>query len=127
MKTQGYAEVILRFLGKVILIDTILAGAVGLISFILGWRTADMYSTALIRTGVIIIFFAALIGIGGYSARAEDAAAYSLSGAGNMTENLMRIAGSGRSSLGCFFLLLIAGLGLIVLGYLLPVILAVFG
>lgn len=127
MKKQGYTEVLLHFLGRVILIDAILAGVVGLVSFILGWRTVELYSTALIRAGMIVIVFAAFIGIGGYSARAEDAGAYSLSGAGNMTENLMQIAGSGRKSLGCFLLLLLAGLGLVVLGYLLPATPAVFG
>ena len=122
MKTQGHLEVILRFLRTAIIVDVILAGTVGLISYILGWRTVEIYSMALSRTGVIVILIACFIGVGGYSARAGDANAYALSGAGNMSENLMHIADSGKSSLGCFFLLLASGLGLMGLGYLLPLI-----
>ena len=127
MKKQGYVDLMFRLLGKVILIDVVLAVVVGLVSFVLDWRTVETYGTALIRTGVIAMFLAAFIGIGGYSARAGDAGAYSLSGAGNMSENLMHIAESGRSSLGCFFLLLLSGLGLVLIGYLLPVFLVIFG
>ena len=39
MKEQGYAELILRFLCTVILIDAILTGVVGLIGLLLRWRT----------------------------------------------------------------------------------------
>jgi hypothetical protein len=77
MKKQGYANLMFRLLGKVILIDVVLAVAVGLVSFVLDWRTVETYGTALIRTGVIVMFLAAFIGIGGYSARAGDAGAYS--------------------------------------------------
>ena len=122
MKNQGYAEAILRFVRSVIYVDLILASAVGLISFVLGWRTAEIYGTALLRTGMLMILFACFIGIGGFSARAGDAGAYRTSGAGNMSENLMHIAESRQSSLGCFFLLLVAGLGLMAMGYLLPAI-----
>ena len=122
MKEQGYAELILRFLRTVLRIDAILAGVVGLISFLLGLRTVDAYGSALIWTGMIIIFIAALTAAGGFSARAADVGAYALSGAGNKSENMMRMAESRLSSLGCFFLLLVAGLGLIALGYVLPVI-----
>ena len=127
MKKQGYADVMLRFISRVILLDAALAGVVGLASFLFGWRTVEAYTTALIRVGVMVILFATFIGIGGYSARARDAGAYSVSGAGNMSENLIHIAESGRSSLGCFFLLLLTGLGLILIGYLLPLLLVVFG
>jgi hypothetical protein len=122
MKQQGYAEVILRFLRTVILIDAILAGVVGLVSLLLGLRTVEAYATALIWTGMTVMFIAALTAAGGFSARASDVGAYSLSGAGNRSENMMQMAESRLSSLGCFFLQLVAGLGLIVLGYLLPVI-----
>ena len=105
-----------------ILIDAILTGIVGLIGFVLGWRTAETYGTALLWVGMIVLFFACFIGVGGFSARAGDVGAYSLSGAGDMSENLMRIAESRQSSLGCFFLLLFAGIGLIALGYLFPLI-----
>jgi hypothetical protein len=120
MKTQGHVEVMLRFLRTVIVIDVILTGIVALISFSLGWRTAETYGTALLRMGMLVILFACFIGVGGYSARAGDIGAYSISRAGNMSENLMRIAESGKSSLGCFFLLLASGLGLMAIGYLLP-------
>ena len=121
MKEQGYAELILRFLRTVIIIDAILAGVVGLISLLLGFRTVVAYGSTLIWTGMVIMFIAALTAAGGFSARAADVGAYSLSGAGNKYENMMHMAEARLSSLGCFFLLLVAGLGLIGLGYLLPV------
>jgi hypothetical protein len=120
MKTQGHLEVILRFLRTAIVIDIILAGVVGLISYLFGWRTVDAYGAVLLRVGMLLILVACFIGVGGYSARIEDSSAYALSGAGNMSENLMRVAESGQSSLGCFFLLAAAGLGLILSGNVLP-------
>jgi len=121
MKEQGYAELILRFLRTVIIIDVSLAGAVGLISLLLGFRTVVAYGSTLIWSGMIIMFIAALTAAGGFSARAADVGAYALSGAGNKSDNMMHVAESRLSSLGCFFLLLVAGLGLIGLGYLLPI------
>jgi hypothetical protein len=120
MKEQGYTELILRFLRTVVVIDATLAGIVGLISLLLGFRSVVAYASTLIWTGLIIIFIAALTAAGGFSARAADLGAYSLSGAGNESENMMHMAESRLSSLGCFFLLLVAGLGLVGLGYLLP-------
>ena len=121
MKEQGYAEIILRFLRTVVVIDATLAGVVGLISLLLGFRTVVAYASTLIWTGLIIIFIAALTAAGGFSARAADVGAYSLSGAGNQSENMMHMAESRISSLGCFLLLLVSGLGLVGLGYLLPI------
>ena len=121
MKEQGYAELILRFLRTVIMIDVSLAAAVGLISLLLGFRTVVAYGSTLIWAGLISMFIAALTAAGGFSARAADVGAYALSGAGNKSDNMMHVAESRLSSLGCFFLLLVAGLGLIGLGYLLPI------
>jgi hypothetical protein len=127
MDKQGYAEVILRFGRTVLLIDAVLAGVAALIIFLLGWRTPEAYRFALNRTGVILLLFGCLIGIGGFSARTSDVGAYTISGAGNMSENLMHIAEARHSSLGCFFLLLVAGLGLMALGDLLPVVTTLIG
>ena len=121
MKEQGYAELFLRFLRTVIVIDVSLAAAVGLISLLLGFRTVVAYGSTLIWSGMIIMFIAALTAAGGFSARAADVGAYALSGAGNKSDNMMHVAESRLSSLGCFFLLLVAGLELIGLGYLLPI------
>ena len=126
MKEQGYAELILRFLRTVILLDASLAGVAGLIAFLLGFRTVEAYGTVLTWTGMLVIFIAALTGAGGLSARAGDVGAYTRSGAGNMSENMLQMAESRRSSLGCLFTLLVAGLGLTGTGYLLPVLSALF-
>ena len=120
MKEQGFAEIILGFLRTVLRLDASLAGLVGLIGFLRGWQTLEAYGSALVWTGTIVIFIAALIGAGGLSARAGDIGAYTRSGAGNMSENMVQLAESRSSSLGCLFLLLVAGLGLIGVGYLLP-------
>jgi hypothetical protein len=127
MKEQGSAELILRFLRTVILLDTILTGVVGLIGLLLRWRTVMEYGNALIWTGMILMFIAAFLGAGGLNARAGDIAAYTLSGAGNLSENIRHVAESRRSSLGCLFLMLVTGLGLIAIGYLLPVLSPFFG
>jgi hypothetical protein len=127
MKEQGYAELILRFLRTVIILDTIITGVVGLIGILVRWRTVMEYSNALIWTGMILIFIAAFLGAGGLSARSGDLAAYTLSGAGNLSENIRHVAESRRSSLGCLFLMLVTGLGLIAIGYLLPVLSPFFG
>ena len=120
MNEQGYAEIILRFLRAVLRLDASLGGMVGLIGLLRGWHTWEAYGSALVWTGTIVMFVGALIGAGGLSARAEDVGAYTRSGAGNMTENMLQMAESRSSSLGCLFLLMIAGLGLIGVGYLLP-------
>ena len=127
MKSQGYTDVVSRFLSTVIKTDVILAGIVGFASFLLGWRTAEAYGTVLLRTGILVIFFACIMVIGGFAARVEDVGAFTLTGAGDPSENLMRISESSRSSFGCFLLLLAVGLGLVVLGYLLPVIWLLIG
>ena len=126
MKEQGYPELILRFLRTILLLDASLAGTVGLVGFLRGWRTVEAYGSGLVWTGTVVLFIAALIGAGGFSARATDVGAYTLSGAGNRSENMMQMAEARRSSLGCLFTLLVAGLGLIATGYLLPVISSLF-
>ena|GEM_PF-4041945 len=127
MKNQGYAEIILRFFRSIILIDLSLAAGVGLINFILGWHTFEAYDMTLMWTGTAMIFVSCLVGMGGVAARLEDVAAFHHSGAGNMSENLWQISNAGRDSLGCFILLLIAGLGLLGVSYLLPILALAFG
>jgi hypothetical protein len=127
MKSQDYAEVVWGFLRTAIKLDVILAGIVGLASLVLGWRTAEGYGTALLRTGSLIIFFACVMVMGGFSARVQDVGAFALTGAGDPSENLMRISESRLSSFGCFLQLLAAGLGLVVLGYLVPVLWLLLG
>ena len=122
MKKQGYTGVIVHFLRSALLIDAILAVIVGLVSFALGFRTLEAYGTLLIWTGMGLILISCIIGVGSFASRTEDVAAFSLSRAGNMSENLKQIAESSRSSFGCFLQLLVAGFGLVALGYLLPVI-----
>jgi len=116
MNKQGSAEIILRFLRTVLLTDVILAVIVGVITLLLDLHTLEAYGTLLVWAGVAVLILAGLLGIGGLSSRMKDVGAYSLSGAGNMSENLQRVAESGRSSLGCFSLLLVAGIVLVAIG-----------
>jgi hypothetical protein len=127
MKQQGSAEIILRFLRTVLLTDVILAVIVGVITLLLDLHTVEAYGTLLVWAGVALMILSAVLGIGGLSSRMEDVGAYSLSGAGNMSENLRRIAESGQSSLGCFSLLLVAGIVLAATGYILQIISTLFG
>ena len=117
LKNQGSAERILRFLRGVLLLDVILAVIVGGIALFLDLHTLEAYGTLLGWAGMALLLLACVLGIGGLSSRMQDVGAYSLSGAGNMSENLQRIAEAGQSSLGCFSLLLVAGMGLIAIGY----------
>jgi len=127
MNKQGSAEIILRFLRTVLLTDVILAVIVGVITLLLDLHTVEAYGTLLVWAGVALMILSAVLGIGGLSSRMEDVGAYSLSGAGNMSENLRRIAESGQSSLGCFSLLLVAGIVLAATGYILQIISTLFG
>lgn len=121
MKSQRNVDVVWGFLRKAIKLAVILTGIVGLAGLVLGWHTAEAYGTALLRTGMFVIFFACIMVVGGASARVQDVGAFALTGAGDPSENLMRISESRLSSLGCFLQLLVAGLGLVMLGYLVPV------
>lgn len=127
MNKQGYAESILRFLRAVILTDAIVAVMVGIITVLLDLHTIEAYGTLLAWAGIAVIVLAALLGMGGLSSRFQDVGAFSLSGAGNMSENLQRIAEAGQSSLGCFSLLLVAGIVLVAVGYILQIVPALFG
>ena len=122
MKEQTIAEIILHFLRAVFLTGVSLVGAVMLVGFLRGWRTVEAYGSALVWTGAIVMLIAVLTGAGGLSARAGDIGAYTRSGAVNMSENILQMGESRRSALGCLLLLLVVGLGLMAIGYLLPVI-----
>ncbi len=119
MQKQGNLEVVLRFLQSAFLIDAGIAAIVGIICFAIGLVTLEAFGTFLTWAGYLVIFLACFTGMGGFAARSKDVTDYSLTGAGNMTDNLRRIAEAGNSSLGCFFLLIIASLGLIGVGSLL--------
>jgi ABC-type Mn2+/Zn2+ transport system permease subunit len=127
MQKQRHTGVIRRFLRTAILIDASLSLIVGLISFAVGWRNPEAYGTTLVRTGMLVILVACLIAAGGLSSRVQDATAFSLSGAGNMAENLRQISEARQSSLGCVFLLVISGIGLVMIGYLLQIIAELVG
>jgi hypothetical protein len=127
MRKQGLRDVLSRLLRTAILTDVILAMIIGLLSFLLGFRSMEAFETFLTWAGFGLIFFACFISVGGVSARVQDISAFQISRAGDPSENLMRISESGRSSFGCFLLLLIAGLGLVVLAYLLPLISLLMG
>ena len=126
MQTQSHLEAILRFLRPVMLIDAILVVIVWIIALLLDLHTWWAYGTLLTWAGFVMIALACLLGIGGVSSRLQDVGAYSLSGAGNKSELFRHVAEAGQSSLGCFFLFVVAGLGLLVIGYLVQIIAAVF-
>jgi hypothetical protein len=121
---DGFAQAMLGFLRKVILIDASLATIVSLIGVALGLRMLESYGTLMIWTGTGLIFLATLVGVGGYASRAADSEAFRLTRAGNPSENFQHIAEAGQSSFGCVFLLVSLGLGLAGLGRLLSVIAA---
>ena len=126
MQTQSHLEAILRFLRSVMLIDVILVVIVWVITLVLDLHTLWAYGTLLVWAGFAVIVLACLLGIGGVSSRLQDVGAYSLSGAGNNSELFRHIAEAGQSSLGCFFIFVVAGIGLLASGYLFQIIPALF-
>ena len=107
---------------NVLLADLVLAAVVGMACFILDLRTLEACGTLLIWVGTALIVFACLTGIGGFASRAQDAIAFSRSGAGNMFENLQTISDARSSNLGCFLHLVFAAIGLIAAGYIVQII-----
>jgi hypothetical protein len=121
LKKDGIKFTVLRFMRTIILADLIVAALVGLVCYLFDFRTFLAYGTFLVWAGYALIIFAALTGIGGFVSRGEDATAFSLSGAGNMIENLQRITDARSSNLGCFLHLIAAAILLIAAGYLIQI------
>lgn len=122
MKREGIAKIILRFVRTILLIDLIIAVIVALVCFFLELRTMGAYGTVLVWVGVGVMMFAGITGMGGFASRTEDAAAFSLSGAGNMIDHLQRITDARSSNLGCFVHMIAAACLLIGIGYLVQII-----
>lgn len=116
MKTEGNLAIILRFLRSALLIDLGVAAVVLVICFVLDLVTLEAFGTFLTWAGVALAVFSTLLGIGGFAARPKDVIDFSLTGAGDMGENLRRIAENSSSSMGCFFILMLAALGLLGIG-----------
>ena len=127
MKEQSNAEAIRRFLRPVLVIDAVIAVIIGILCVFLELYTLEAFGTLLVWTGLAVFLIACVIGIGGIASRLEDMNAFHISRAGNMSENLRRVAESGQSSMGCFALLLLAGISLVAIGYFLQFIAAILG
>jgi hypothetical protein len=127
MKEQSNAEAIRRFLRPVLVMDAVLAMIAGIVCVFLELYTLEAYGTLLVWAGMAVFLVACVIGIGGIAARLEDVHAFHVSRAGNMSENLRRVAESGQSSEGCFALLLLTGISLMAIGYILQFIAALIG
>ena len=127
MNKQGYTEVTVRFLQTILLVDVIVAVIVWIVTILLDLHTLEAYGTVLGWASGALILAACILAIGRVSSRMEDVGAYALSGAGDMSENLQRIAEAGQSSVGCATLLLLAGVSLTLIGYILQGLPALFG
>ena len=127
MNKQGYTEVIVRFLRAILLVDVSVAVIVLIISILLDLHSLVAYGTLLVWASGALILAACILGIGRVSSRMADVGAYSVSGAGNMSENLQRIAEAGQGSVGCASLLLLAGVSLAIIGYILQGLPALLG
>lgn len=113
---EDRSKIVLRFVHRVLYTDLILAALIAILSYFLEIRTLEGYGTLLSWAGIAVMGFACLAAIGGFASRTTDIGAFSLSGAGNMSEQLKHVADARHSSLGCFTLLLSIGFGLIVIG-----------
>lgn len=119
MKTDGNLAIILRFLRSALLIDLGVAAVVLVVCFVMDLVTLEAFGAFLTWGGIALAVFTSFLGVGGMISRHTDVTDFSLSGAGDMGENLRRIAENGNSSLGCFFLLIVSALSLIGIGSLL--------
>jgi hypothetical protein len=118
MQKKEFTPLLWRMARTVLMVDLFFAIIVGIACFMLDLWTPEAYGTLLVWAGAAVLVLTALMGIGGVASRSQDIQAYSLSGAGDMSENLRRIAEAGQSSLGCFVQFILISISLIVLGYL---------
>lgn len=116
MNELTYAGIVLRFVRGLLLTDVIVALIVAIISLLLDLHTWLAYGTLLVWAASALIVLAGVLTVGGLSSRLQDVGAYNLSHAGDMSENLYQVAESGRNSIGCSLLLLLAGISLLALG-----------
>ena len=122
MEKKEFIAFLWRIARTILVIDLFFVLVVGIACLLLDLRTLEAYGTLLVWVGVAVLVLTALMGIGGVASRSQDIQAYSLSGAGDMSENLKRIAEAGRSSLGCFNQFIVVGISLIALGYLIQLV-----
>ncbi len=117
METDNLLPLLWQTTRKILLTDLILAAFLGLVCFVLMIRTLGAYSIVLSWAGGAILIFACFTAIGGFSARVQDAAAYTMTGAGDMYDNLRQISKSRSSNLGCLLQMLLMGFGLLGISY----------
>jgi len=121
LNKEGIPAIVLRFARTVLLTDFVLAGIIGLACYVLDFHTLEGFGTLLVWAGVALVLFACFTAIGGFAARAEDAIAFSRSGAGNTIDNLPQITDARSSNLGCFLHLVFVAIVLIGVGFLLQI------
>jgi hypothetical protein len=119
MKEHGIMVAILRIARTVILIVVIVFAIVGVIGLVLRWHTPAQFSSAFNWAGAILVIFGVLTLSGGITTDAGDLVAYSLTGAGNMSEHLKRLAQNRLSRHGCLIVLLLAAVLPVLVGFLL--------
>lgn len=122
MEKEGTATILRRIARTILMADLALAVLVGVACFFLDLDTFEAYGTLLVWVGAAVTFLASLTGIGGFASRNQDMVAFSISRAGDMSENLLRIAETRQSSLGCFLQFVLVGIGLIAFGYLVQIV-----
>jgi hypothetical protein len=117
MQKEELAPLIWQTARKILLTDFILAAILGLVCFVFALRTLGAYSTILSWAGEGILIFACFTAVGGFASRVQDAAAYTMTRAGDMYDNLRQISNARSSNLGCLLQILLLGFGLIGLSY----------
>ena len=122
MQKKEFAPFLWRIARIVLLVDLFFAIAVGIACILLNLWTLEAYGTLLVWAGVAVLVITTLMGIGGFASRANDLRAFSMTGAGDMSENMRHIAEAKQSSLGCFIQFILIGISLIAVGYLIQAI-----
>jgi hypothetical protein len=117
MQKEELAPLIWQTVRKILFTDLILAALLGLVCFLFARRTWEAYSTILSWAGEAVLIFACLTAVGGFASRVQDAAAYTITGAGAMVDNLHQISKARSSNLGCLLQMLLIGFGLIGISY----------
>ena len=117
MQNEELAPLIWQTARRILITDLLLAALLGLVCFAFMIRTLGAYSIVLSWAGGAILIFACFTAVGGFSARVQDAAAYTMTRAGDMNDNLRQISKSRSSNLGCLLQMLLLGFGLIGISY----------
>lgn len=119
MKFTETWRAVLRLLRIILLIDLVLLAGIGIICYVVDWRTVYQYGDLLTKVGAVLLILLLLIGLGGNTARSDDIEAFSVSGSMRMEDVLLEARRASDTRAHFIFAGLIALVMVILIGSLL--------